>query len=94
MEFLVDILIALPTDLPEPRRSDLEAAEAARARELRADGALVRIWRIPGTRRNVGIWQAEDATALHALLSSLPLFPWMTISVTALAAHPAESAPA
>jgi muconolactone D-isomerase len=30
----------------------------------------------------------QDNDELHALLSSLPLFPYMDIQVTALARHP------
>lgn len=50
----------------------------------------MRIWRIPGKVANVGIWDAPDASALHEALSSLPLFPWMSIEVTALATHHLE----
>lgn len=90
MEFLVHIEIALPPDLSDAERALLEQGERERGLELRASGAITRIWRIPGRRANVGIWSAEDATALHELLSSLPLFPWMDITVTPLARHPLE----
>jgi muconolactone D-isomerase len=51
----------------------------------------VRIWRIPGRTANVGIWEAPDATALHDLVSSLPLFPWLDVTVTPLARHYLEA---
>ena len=91
MEFLVRIEIGLPPDMPEDRRSELLAAEAARGRELIAAGSLVRIWRVPGRRANVSLYRAADATELHALLGSLPLYPWLEISVEALATHPLEA---
>ena len=53
-------------------------------------GAIVRIWRVPGGLRNVGIWSAPDATALHALITSLPLSRWFSTEVEALATHPLE----
>lgn len=87
MDFLVRIEVHLPADLPEQRRSELLAAEAVRGRELVAAGTLARIWRLPGRQANVGIWAARDATALHDALVSLPLWPWMTVSVEALATH-------
>jgi muconolactone D-isomerase len=87
MEFLVRIEFSLPPGLDPAKRAELLEHEAARGRELRAAGAIVRIWRIPGRTANVAIWQAPDPTELHALLSSLPLFPWMDIDVTALAVH-------
>jgi muconolactone D-isomerase len=86
-EFLVEIEIALPPSTPEDERAALHAAEAARGRELRAAGSIVGIWRIPGRRANVGVWHAADASELHELISSLPLFPWMDVRVTALAEH-------
>ena len=64
-----------------------------RGLELVAAGQIRRIWRIPGTSQNVGIWDAADATELHDLISSLPAFPWITAEVTALALHPLESSP-
>lgn len=90
MEFLVRIEVALPADMPEARRAELTAAERERGRELRRDGTIRRIWRVPGGMRNVGVWEAADATELHAALASLPLFPWIAADVTALAVHPLE----
>jgi muconolactone D-isomerase len=58
--------------------------------ELRRSGVIRRIWRIPGRFANVGIWDAPDATALHQYVSSLPLFPWLDVQVTALALHHLE----
>jgi muconolactone D-isomerase len=93
MEFLVHITVNLPPDLPEPRRSELVAAEQVRGRELIAEGTLVRIWRLPGRFANVSLYRAADATALHAAITSLPLWPWMEVHVDALAVHPLDSAP-
>ncbi len=69
----------------------LVSDEAARGEQLIASGHIVRIWRIPGRRENVGIWRCRDATELHALLESLPAFPYFTASATALATHPLEA---
>ncbi len=91
MEFLVRIDVDLPPDVTEPRRRELLEAEAERGRELLASGALRRIWRVPGRRANVSLYEAPDATELHALLTSLPLWPWMDIDVQALATHPLEA---
>jgi muconolactone D-isomerase len=88
MEFLVRIDVALPPGMPIPERDELLAAENARGRELLLAGSIRDIWRIPGALRNVGVWEAADATELHDLLSSLPLFPYLTAEVTPLAVHP------
>ena len=90
MEFLVRISVDLSADVTEPRRQELLEAEAERGRELLASGALRRIWRVPGRRANVSLYEASDPTELHALLMSLPLWPWMDIQVEALATHPLE----
>jgi muconolactone D-isomerase len=87
-EFLVEIEIEWPPSMSDDERNAILAAEAARAKELRAAGSIVRMWRIPGRRANVGLWEVADATELHELLSSLPVFPWMSIQVRPLAQHP------
>ena len=89
-EFLVRIAVDLPHDLDPARRAELMQAERRYGRQLVEDGTLVRIWRVPGATRNVGIWRAADATELHAHLRALPVAAWTTIEVEALAAHPLE----
>ena len=59
--------------------------------ELRAEGTIARIWRLPGERANVGIWSAPDATGLHAQLARLPCWPWLDAHVVALATHDLEA---
>lgn len=93
MEFLVHMEVGLPPDLPDDEVARLYEAEAARTADLARDGTLVRLWRIPGRRANVGLWSAGDATGLHATLSSLPLWPYLDIEVDALARHPNDPAP-
>lgn len=90
MEFLVNVEVIWPPDGDEEKRSQLVAAEKIRASELSADGTIKRLWRIPGRWANWGVWAAEDATSLHEALASLPLFPWMSIEVHPLAAHPSD----
>ena len=90
MEFLVRIDVNLPPEMNPEVREDLLAREAARGRELIRAGLLVRIWRVPGRQANVSLYRAEDATEVHAAITSLPLWPWMDVSVEALAIHPLE----
>ncbi|GAA3093240.1 muconolactone Delta-isomerase family protein [Nonomuraea sp. NPDC049421] len=91
MEFLVRFETRLPDAMGDAERKELREAERARAMRLRADGLLKRLWRVPGRRAVVGLWEAPDATALHAALSSLPQFPWMDVTVEPLATHPQET---
>lgn len=91
MEFLVRIEVSLPADMPADRRAQLAAAELEYGRELRERGTIKRIWRLPGGLRNVGVWDAADATAVHDAIAGLPLYPWLKSEVTALAVHPLEA---
>lgn len=89
MEILVHLTIALPHDMPEPQRKALYDIERERATRLQLDGILVRIWRDPGRTANWSLYNVDDPTHLHRVLSSLPLWPWMTVDVHLLAQHPA-----
>lgn len=90
MEFLVSINVEVPQDFPASSFEQLLIRERLRGQELKAQGSIERIWRVPGTRNNVGIWKAEDASELHSLLSSLPIFAFMKIEIVPLAVHPLE----
>ena len=83
----MEIDIALPPDIPAERRAALLEDEAARGAELAAAGTLRAVWRVPGRFANRAIWSAADATELHGALTSLPLWPYMDVRVTALARH-------
>ena len=43
-----------------------------------------------GRYANVSIFDVEGADELHQILSTLPLFPFMQIEVTALCRHPSS----
>jgi muconolactone D-isomerase len=88
MEFLVHIEVQLPPDVPPDERTRLVQTESERGQQLIRDGKLKGIWRVPGRWANVSLYEAADATELHDLLSSLPLFPWLDIEIEALARHP------
>ncbi len=87
MEFLIEIEVTFPQDMPDDRRSELIAAERLRGAELTEAGVIRAIWRVPGRFANRAIWSAVDATELHAAISSLPLWRYCSVEVTALAQH-------
>ena len=92
-EFLVELTTTVPegTDPAEVER--VRAAEAVRAAELARAGHLVRLWRPVGELRSIGLWRAADEAELYeALLGTLPLWPWMTSTVTSLQPHPNDPA--
>lgn len=88
MEFLVrtELSRSMPTDPEE--QAELWAKERAAGRELVARGVISRIWRLPGRQGNVAVMVAADATELHEALTSLPLWPYTTVTVEPLADHP------
>ena len=86
MEFLVQMEVTAEAN------DDLLKREAQRARELAAEGILRRLWRVPGRRANWGIWAAATTDELHAALTSLPLYPYLDITVHSLATHPNDPA--
>jgi muconolactone D-isomerase len=92
MLFMLRIESRLPPDMPQGQRESLLSREHARSTELIDDGVLLRIWRIVGRIANFSVWQAESLERLHETLSTLPLFPYMTIEVTPLIDHPMTAA--
>ena len=87
MEFLVHMEVAR-IEGGAGAEKQLREQEAARSRELANKGILLRLWRVPGRRENWGIWKSDDCDQLHSALSSLPLFPYLTITVHPLCSHP------
>lgn len=89
MQFMVRMKVELPGEMDPAKVKDLNTAEADRAVELVKAGKLRRIWRIVGERANFSIWEADSLEEVHANISSLPLHPWMSVSVTPIITHPA-----
>ncbi|MET0454108.1 MAG: muconolactone Delta-isomerase family protein [Mycobacterium sp.] len=90
-EFLVHIDLNRPAGMDDSQWGAVLKREAQHAGRYRDDGVIERMWRIPGTTANVGIWSADTATELHELLSTLPAFPHMKVVVQPLAQHYLEA---
>ena len=88
MQFLLHIEVTWPPDGDPEEKERRIAAEGVRARELAAEGIVKRIWRIPGQWANWSIWEGPDATAIHAAVTSLPMWPYLDVQVYPLADHP------
>ena len=88
MLFMLRIEVSLPAEMPDADKSSLRQRENARAEELIAQGNMQRIWRIVGRVANFSVWQAPTLEALHELVMSMPMFPYMKIDVTPLIDHP------
>jgi muconolactone D-isomerase len=90
-EYLVRITVTRPGALDDEAWAALLVREREVGLAYRRSGAIQRIWRVPGTTSNVGIWSAADASELDRLLAGLPAFRFMTIRVEALALHYLEA---
>jgi muconolactone delta-isomerase len=93
-EFLTTFGVTVPEGTPGQTVGEAEAGEADRARELVRQGNLVRLWRLPGRGRSLGLWRAGDAAEMQTIVESLPLTAntWMTTQTTALTQHPSDPA--
>jgi muconolactone delta-isomerase len=88
MDFLVHMEVSGRIEGGEAASASLLKQEAERARQLGTAGILLRLWRVPGRRANWGIWRASTADELHSAIASLPLFPYLSVTVHPLATHP------
>lgn len=93
MEFLINIKIKWPEGMDPAFIEKISREERAHAAQLAKAGHLVRMWRVPGRRENWGLWRAADATEMHQVISGLPVWPWMDVTIHALAAHPVDPSP-
>lgn len=88
MLFHVTMDVRIPHDLDADTVERLKAKEKERAQQLQRDGRWRHLWRVAGRYANVSVFDVDSAEELHEILSSLPLFPYLEISVTPLVRHP------
>jgi len=95
MEYLLSMTTHVPEGTSQDTVNDIRAKEAARSRELAAQGYLLGLWRPPlqpGEWRTLGLFAAADASELEEALASMPLRVWRTDEITPLARHPNDPA--
>ena len=90
MLFMVEMQVNIPRDFDADEAARLKAAERACFQEFQAAGTWRHIWRGAGHYANVSIFDVESNAQLHDLLLGLPLYPFMTMKVTALCRHPSS----
>lgn len=88
MLYCVEMDVRVPHDVDPARFDRLKAEEKARAADLQREGKWRHLWRIAGRYANISVFDVANHDELHAILSGLPLFPYMTLTVTPLAQHP------
>ena len=90
MLFMVEMDLDVPYDVDKDLFEDMKAREKTRSQEFQREGKWPHIWRVAGQYANVSIFDVEDVGELHDIMMSLPLYPFMTVKVTALCRHPSD----
>jgi muconolactone D-isomerase len=90
MLFHVRMNVNLPPAMPPDQASALKQTERELAQRLQQEGKWRHLWRIAGQYANVSVFDVASVDELHALLTSLPLFPYMQIEVMPLCRHPSS----
>ena len=90
MLFHVRMNVNLPASMPAAEAAALKHAEKDLAQQLQREGKWRHLWRIAGQYANVSIFDVDSVDELHALLTALPLFPYMQIDVMPLCRHPSS----
>ena len=91
-EFLTFFSIVVPNGTTARAVADADAREAEQAAEWAVKGKLRRLWALPGEGRSLGLWQAEGPADMQAIVTGLPLDPWMTTETIPLTPHPSDPA--
>lgn len=90
MLFHVRMDVSIPRDLDPDEATGIIARERAYSQALQQSGKWRHIWRIVGEYANYSVFDVKDNDELHEILSGLPLFRFMTITVSPLVRHPSS----
>ncbi len=90
MLFKVEMTVNIPSSLPVAQAEEIKAKEKAYSQQLQREGKWLHIWRVVGQYANVSLFDVKDNQELHEILTGLPLFPYMEISVQPLCQHPSS----
>jgi muconolactone delta-isomerase len=92
-EFFATFTWAVPEGTPERDVAEATAGEAVRTRELARQGHLVRLWMLPaqdGVACALGLFRADSAAEMQAMMESLPMQPYLIVETTELTPHPSD----
>jgi len=90
MLFHIRMDVNIPHTLSETQSNEIKLKEKLYAQALQQQGKWRHLWRIAGEYSNISIFDVDSVDELHALLSGLPLFPYMQIKVMPLCRHPSS----
>jgi muconolactone D-isomerase len=90
MLFQVEMIVTIPLDFDKAEAERLKAAEKAVFQQHQRSGEWRHIWRVVGQYANLSIFDVASNQRLHEILMGLPLYPFMTVTVTPLCRHPSS----
>ncbi|NLY58261.1 MAG: muconolactone Delta-isomerase [Gammaproteobacteria bacterium] len=90
MLFKVEMKVNIPHDIDADFINEIKAREKAYAQDLQRQGKWRHLWRVAGSYANVSIFDVADNAELQDVISNLPLFPYMDITVAPLCRHPSS----
>lgn len=90
MLFMVEMTVNIPPDFDKAEADRIKATEKAYSQALQKSGEWRHIWRVAGLYANVSIFDVASNERLHEILTGLPLYPFMAITVTPLCRHPSS----
>ncbi len=90
MLFQVEMDVNIPLDFDPEKAAAIKAKERAYSQGLQESGKWRHIWRVAGHYSNLSIFDVQSSEELHQILMGLPLYPFMTMRVTALCRHPSS----
>ncbi len=88
MLYHVRIEVTIPAHVDHETIERLRKLEHERAAALQRAGKWKHLWRIVGRFANISVFDVGSNEELHAILESLPFYPYMNIEVAALCRHP------
>ena len=89
-EFLTTFTLAIPAGTSARLVDDTKAREAQRVHQLAEQGHLLRLWKLPGDGRSLGLWRTSSTAETDQIVASLPLAGWMNVETLALSRHPSD----
>lgn len=88
MVYVVEMDVRIPESWSEEKLADVLAREKECSQKWQSSGKWKYLWRVAGKYSNISVLEVESPDELHQIISSLPLFPYMTIKVTSVCKHP------
>ena len=90
MLFHVRMDVNIPLDMDAAVTAEIKAREKAYSQGLQRSGKWRHIWRLAGEYANYSVFDVDSNQELHDILTGLPLYPYMRISVQPLCRHPSS----